>query len=307
MIKIGTRKSPLALVQAEMVKAALIKKANYTADRIEIVPMSTTGDEITDRRLMLIGGKGLFTKEIEEALLNRQIDLAVHSMKDVATYLPDGLVIPCCLPRNDVRDTWISDKADHPRNLPVGSIVGTSSLRRAAQVLHMNPQLKVVTLRGNVQTRIRKLQEGQADATILAMAGLQRLDLTHVATHIFSVEEMLPAPAQGAIGIQCRVGDLNMLGVLNTINDDATKTCVEIERAFLAKLDGSCRTPIAALAQIDGDICHFTGMMSDPCGKVILRDEISSSLSEMKAKAESLANRWYEEYSVDLFREDVAE
>jgi hydroxymethylbilane synthase len=295
----------LALIQAELVKKALVAKTHFHEDQIEIVPMITTGDQVADRRLMMIGGKGLFTKEIEEALLRHEIDLAVHSMKDMSTQSPEGLVTPCCLPRHDVRDAWLSHKADHPKDLPAGMRVGTASLRRAAQILHINPALEIVLFRGNVQTRLRKLEEGEADGTVIAMAGLQRLGLEHLATRVMNVEEMLPAPAQGAIAVQCRQGDLNMLGVLSEINDRPTKDCVDIERAFLAELDGSCRTPIAALATITDGVCHFTGLISDAMGKLILRDEITGPLDGMKDKAQALAKQWYDEYSMDLFREDV--
>jgi len=304
MIRIGTRKSPLALIQAELVKKALVEKTHYEEHQIEIVPMTTTGDQVTDRRLMMIGGKGLFTKEIEEALLRREVDLAVHSMKDMATQEPDGLVTPCCLPRHDVRDAWLSHKATHPRDLPAGMRVGTASLRRAAQILHMNPELEIVMFRGNVQTRLRKLEDGEAEGTVIAMAGLQRLGLEHLATRVMSVEEMLPAPAQGALAVQCREGDLNMLGVLSEINHTDTKACVDIERTFLAELDGSCRTPIAALAVLKDGLCHFSGLISDPMGKLVLRDEIVGPLAEMQGRAQSLARQWYDEYSMDLFREE---
>lgn len=304
MIRIGSRKSPLALIQAELVKRALVEKAHVPEDEIEIVPMTTTGDQVTDRKLMLIGGKGLFTKEIEDCLLRHEIDLATHSMKDVATTLPDGLVIPCLLKRHDVRDAWLSHKADHPRDLEPGMRVGTASLRRAAQILHMNPDVEIVTFRGNVQTRMRKLEEGEADGTILAYAGLERLGLTDVATRLMSVEEMLPAPAQGAIAIQCREGDLNMLGLLAQVNDQDTRDCVEIEREFLAKLDGSCRTPIAALATIKDNVCTFSGYLSDPQGKIVLKERLEGPVSEMKMRAGALASLWREEYAMDLFREE---
>jgi hydroxymethylbilane synthase len=304
MIRIGSRKSPLALIQAELVKKALVEKTHLTADEIEIVPMTSTGDQVTDRKLMLIGGKGLFTKEIEDALLRREVDLATHSMKDVATQLPGGLVIPCLLPRHDVRDAWLSHKADHPRDLAPGLRVGTASLRRAAQILHMNPHVEIVTFRGNVQTRMRKLEEGEADGTILAMAGLERLGLEHLATRAMTVEEMLPAPAQGAVAVQCREGDLNMLGLLAEINDSDTRTCVEIERTFLEQLDGSCRTPIAALATLNDGMCKFSGYISDPQGKIVLREEIIADVGEMRGLVAALAQGWREEYATELFREE---
>ena len=305
MIRIGSRKSPLALAQSELVKQALIRNTHLTEEDIEIIGMTTTGDQIADRRLMLVGGKGLFTKEIEEALLRQDIDLAVHSMKDMATAQPDGLTTPCCLPRHDVRDAWLSSRADHPRDLEPGMKVGTASLRRASQILHMNPRVEIVVFRGNVQTRLRKLEEGEADGTVIAMAGLQKLGLESLATRIMGIDEMLPAPAQGAIAVQCRNGDVNMLGLLAEINDKETKDCVDIERAFLEELDGSCRTPIAALALIKEDGCHFSGMISDPLGRIVLRQELVGPVAEMAGLARELAMSWREEYSMDLFREDI--
>lgn len=306
MIKIGTRKSPLALVQAELVRQALIDKGGVDPEQIQIVPMSTTGDEITDRRLMLIGGKGLFTKEIEDALLRGDVDLAVHSMKDVATQLPDGLIIPCFLPRNDVRDVWISPKAGHPKDLAPGSRVGTSSLRRAAQTLHLNPNVEIVTLRGNVQTRLRKIHEGEADGTLLAMAGLQRLNMEHEATYIMGIDEMVPAPAQGAIAIQCRENDDRALGVLALLNHEDTFACVEVERAFLENLDGSCRTPIAAVAVLKEGVCHFTGLIASPEGRLILREEIVGPIGLAKAQAKALAVKWLNEYGSEIFKENIS-
>lgn len=305
MIRIGTRTSPLALKQADMVKQALISQAGCASEEIEIIPMSTTGDRITDRKLMLIGGKGLFTKEIEEALLQGQADLAVHSMKDVATEIPEDLIIPCCLPRDDVRDVWISHKAGHPKEMDPGMRVGTSSLRRGAQVLHMNPHLEIVTLRGNVQTRLQKIEEGEADATVLAMAGLERLNLQHVGNYVFDIDEMLPAPAQGAIGIQCRRGDHQMQEILTKINHPSTTTCVEIERGFLAELDGSCRTPIAALAEIQGEMCRFIGMLSDPYGRTVVRKEIIAPHGEIMEKSQILARNWLEQYGHAFFMEEA--
>ena len=278
MIRIGTRSSPMAVVQAQ------------------IVPMTTTGDNIKDVRLTDFGGKGLFTKEIEEALLRREVDIAVHSMKDVATKLPDGLIIPSCLPRDDVRDAWVSTVADHPKDLPAGSRVGTSSLRRAAQVLHLNPNLEVVTLRGNVQTRLSKIAEGHADGTFLAYAGLQRLAVEKVATHIMSVDEMVPAPAQGALGLQCRQDDLNMLMILDKLDHEETRHRIEIERSFLRGLDGSCRTPIAALVTVENDQWHFTGLISDSMGKHVVRETFSGIESEVRQKVVDLASLWRKEH-----------
>ncbi|MBP6985418.1 MAG: hydroxymethylbilane synthase [Alphaproteobacteria bacterium] len=296
MIRIGTRKSPLALKQADIVRDALIAYAGCLADEIKIIPMSTTGDQITDRRLMLIGGKGLFTKEIEEALIRDEVDIAVHSMKDVATVMPEALIIPCCLPREDVRDVWISHKSHHPKEMMAGMKVGTSSLRRSAQILHMNPQIEIVTLRGNVQTRLQKIEEGEADATVLAMAGLKRLNLSHVAKHVFDIEEMLPAPAQGALGIQCRREDRRIQQILSCLNHSQTWRAVEIERAFLAELDGSCRTPIAAWAEFENDMCTFKGLLSDPYGKTVIKEQIVAHEKEILSLVQQLGKEWLQQY-----------
>lgn len=254
-LRIGTRGSPLALAQAHETRERLIAAHPELAapDAIEIVVLKTTGDMIQDRTLAAIGGKGLFTKEIDEALLSGAIDVAVHSMKDVPTWLPDGIVLPCVLPREDPRDAFLSLKAASLRDLPTGAVVGTASLRRQAQVLALRPDLKVVPLRGNVQTRMRKLAEGQVDATLLAMAGLRRLGLAVHARGPVEPDEILPAVAQGAIGIACRGNDEQALAWLAPLNHEETMVRVTAERALLAELDGSCRTPIAALAVLDGE------------------------------------------------------
>lgn len=252
-IRIGTRASPLALAQANETRARLLKAhGGLSADDVEVVPLSTRGDRVLDRPLAEIGGKGLFTEEIEAGLLDDSLDLAVHSMKDVPTELPGGLEIVCVLPREDPRDAFICNTAGTLSDLPQGALVGTASLRRQAQILRIRPDLRVGPLRGNVQTRLRKLEEGEADATLLAMAGLNRLDMAHVVTAAFSVDEMLPAVAQGAIGIEARSGDDRIRDLLAPLNDDQAATCVAAERALLRSLDGSCRTPIAAHARYEG-------------------------------------------------------
>ena len=233
----------------------------------EVRAIRTSGDRIQDRPLADAGGKGLFTKEIEEALLAGEIDLAVHSMKDMPTLLPAGLAVDCYLPREDVRDAFISSKAATLAELPKGAVVGTSSLRRQAQVRHLRPDLRVVPLRGNVETRLRKLEEGVADATLLACAGLKRLGLVHRITAPVPTEEMLPAVAQGAIGVETRVGDIAMAELLAPINHEPTALAVTAERAFLAKLEGSCRTPIAGLAELAGGRLAFRGMILTPDGR----------------------------------------
>jgi hydroxymethylbilane synthase len=221
---------------------------------------------IQDRPLAEAGGKGLFTKEIEEALLADKIDLAVHSAKDVPTWLPDGLVLAGCLEREDVRDVFVSRKADSVRTLPRGAVVGTASLRRQALVKRMRPDLKVVPFRGNVETRLRKLDDGEVDATLLALAGLKRLDLADVATALLPLEEFPPAVGQGAITIETRADDTRMRDLLALVMHADTGTALECERAFLAALDGSCRTPIAGLAGLEGDRLRFRGLIIRPDG-----------------------------------------
>jgi hydroxymethylbilane synthase len=236
------------------------------AERIEIKTIRTTGDAIQDRPLAAAGGKGLFTKEIEEALLAQNIDLAVHSSKDMPTVLPDGLLLDAFLPREDPRDAFISRKAKRLRDLPHGAVVGTASLRRQAMVKRLRADLKVVTLRGNVETRLRKLDAGEADATLLAVAGLKRLGLLTAATMVLDVDEFLPAVGQGAIGIETRADDEATRALVTKINDVDTAMALAAERAFLAVLDGSCRTPIAGHAQVRGGLLHFHGMILRPDG-----------------------------------------
>ncbi|MEP3248379.1 MAG: hydroxymethylbilane synthase [Sneathiella sp.] len=250
--KIGTRGSPLALAQAYETRDRLLvaHPGKLFETDLEIVIIKTTGDQIQDRALSEAGGKGLFVKEIEEKLLAGEIDLAVHSMKDMETSLPEGLVIDCILPREDPRDAFISRDGKSLSELPAGAVVGTSSLRRQAQILNRRPDLKVCLFRGAVETRLRKLQEGQADATLLACAGLNRLNKSNVITEALEKSEMLPAVAQGAIGIEHRAADTEMGALLAAINHADSRVRVNCERAMLAELDGSCRTPIAGHATL---------------------------------------------------------
>ena len=266
-LRIGTRGSPLALWQARDVRDRLVAIHGWPADAVEITVIKTSGDRIQDRPLSEVGGKGLFTKEIEEALLADEIDLAVHSMKDVATLIPERLTIACVLPRQDPRDAFISLKAASLAGLPAGSVVGTASLRRQAQVLRLRPDLRVSTLRGNVETRLRKLSDGAADATLLAMAGLNRLGLAAKATAIVPVDIMLPAVAQGAIGIETRSDAAETLALLRSLNDADTAIAITAERAFLARLDGSCRTPIAGLATLNAGQVTLRGAIYSPDGR----------------------------------------
>ena len=267
VLRIGTRGSPLALAQAEETRLRLESAFPDLIGAITIEVIQTTGDKILDRPLAEIGGKGLFTKEIDEAQLEDRVDIAVHSMKDVPTWLPDGLSLGALLPREDVRDVLISTKGRTLAELPEGAVVGTASLRRAAQILRRRPDLSVIPFRGNVQTRLRKLAEGQVDATLLAMAGLNRLKLMPAEAVPLSVEEMLPAVAQGAIGVTCRAGDARALTYLAALDHPETRCRVTAERAFLAVLDGSCRTPIAGLAVLDGERLTLSGMILRPDGR----------------------------------------
>ena len=258
-LRIGTRGSPLALVQAHETRDRLVAAHGLNPADIEIVVISVTGDQIRDRPLAEIGGKGLFTKEIEEALLAGNIHMAVHSMKDLPAVLPDGLVIAAVLPREDARDAFLSLTANSIAELPIGAKIGSSSVRRTAQLLRMRPDLKTVLFRGNVQTRLRKLSEGVADATFLACAGLNRLGLAEKITAAMPTEIMLPALAQGAIGIEVREGDEETKQLLSGINHTESSIAVACERAFLQTLDGSCRTPLAGHASLDGGILNFRG------------------------------------------------
>ncbi|KAL1559861.1 hydroxymethylbilane synthase [Salvia divinorum] len=274
VIRIGTRGSPLALAQAYETRDKLIRSNPQLAETgaIQIVVIKTTGDKILTQPLADIGGKGLFTKEIDEALINSDIDIAVHSMKDVPTYLPQNTMIPCNLPREDVRDAFICFTAASLAELPAGSTVGTASLRRKSQLLNRYPSLQVLeNFRGNVQTRLKKLNEGVVQATLLALAGLKRLNMTENVTSVLSIDDMLPAVAQGAIGIACRSDDEKMATYLAALNHEDTRLAVSCERAFLEKLDGSCRTPIAGYACRDEDgNCLFRGLVASPDGIQVL-------------------------------------
>lgn len=267
IIRIGTRGSQLALAQASEVRAKLMAAHDLPEDVFEIEVISTSGDRILDRPLSEVGGKGLFTKEIEAAILDGRIDLAVHSSKDMATRLPEGLAITAFLEREDVRDAFIGRTARTIAELPEGATVGSASLRRQSLLKRMRPDLNVITFRGNVQTRLRKLDDGQADATLLALAGLNRMDMQQVATDILDVETFPPAPGQAAICIESRVGDERIGKLVSAITHRETTIALSAERAFLAELDGSCRTPIAAHATVGGDgTVSFHGMILTPDG-----------------------------------------
>lgn len=264
--RIGTRGSPLALAQAHEARDRLVKAHGLPEALFEIVVLSTTGDRITDRALSEIGGKGLFTQELEEGLLSGDLDFAVHSSKDMPTVLPEGLHLSAYLPREDVRDAFIGRTAPTLMELPQGAKIGSSSLRRQALIRRLRPDIEVVIFRGLVDTRLKKLAEGQVDATLLAYAGLKRLGREEVPTALLDPRDFPPAPAQGAICIESRIGDERVDTLLSLINHRDTFDAVSCERAFLAALDGSCRTPIAGHARIENGRLHFHGMILTPDG-----------------------------------------
>lgn len=279
-LKIGTRGSALALTQAHETRDRLMAAHGLPAEAFQIVPIKTTGDRITDRSLREAGGKGLFTREIEEALTAGQIDIAVHSMKDMPTLQPGGLIIDCLLPREDVRDAFVSPHYTSIADLPDGTVVGSSSLRRRAQLSHRRPDLRLVEFRGNVQTRLKKLQDGVAAATFLAMAGLSRLDMLHVARGPIDPADMLPAVAQGAIGVERREQDGVIANLLAPIHHVETGHRILAERAFLARLDGSCQTPIAGLAElVDGKLV-LLGEILRPDGSEVIRGRREGEISD---------------------------
>jgi hydroxymethylbilane synthase len=265
-ITIGTRGSALALAQAEQVRRRLADRGLAAYEAIAIVPIRTTGDRITDRSLVEAGGKGLFTKEIDEDQLARKIDIAVHSAKDLPTRLPDGLAIAACLKREDVRDAFISTRARRLAELPAGAVLGTSSLRRKALALRERPDLRVVDLRGNVETRLRKIEDGVADATLLAQAGLIRLGLADRAISVIETDDWLPAVGQGIIAVVARSDDRRMRTFLGSVDHRDTSIALSAERAYLSVLDGSCRTPIGGLARSSGETVDFRGIIVKPDG-----------------------------------------
>jgi hydroxymethylbilane synthase len=284
--RIGTRGSPLALAQAHETRARLMAAHGLPEEMFEIVVLSTKGDRITDRSLALIGGKGLFTEEIEAQLSSGELDFAVHSSKDMPTKLPEGLYLSAFLPREDVRDAFIGRTAKRLLDLPEGATVGSASLRRQALIRRLRPDLNVIVFRGQVDTRLGKLAEGQADATLLAYAGLKRLGKGDVPTEILDPAIFPPAPAQGAICIESRIGDARMDALLSAIDDRATRAAVSCERGFLATLDGSCRTPIAGYATVEGDHLSFRGMILTPDGSRFHEIEASGPAANAAALGE---------------------
>ena len=294
-LKIGTRGSPLALAQAHETRDRLAAAFDLPEEAFEIVVIKTTGDNRAlidaDKPLKELGGKGLFTKEIEEAMLAGAIDIAVHSMKDMPVLQPAGLVLDCYLPREDVRDAFVSLNCAGLADLPEGAVVGSSSLRRRAQLRARRSDLKVVEFRGNVQTRMKKLGDGVADATFLAMAGLRRLGMADVAKAPIAVEDMLPAVAQGAIGIERRGDDSRAADMLAAIHDLETGQRLAAERAFLAGLDGSCETPIAGLAELNGSTLRLRGEILRPDGSEVLSDDITAPVEDGAAAGKDMATR----------------
>ena len=300
-LKLGTRGSPLALAQANETRARLAAAYDLPFEAFEIVAIKTTGDRIIDRPLKEIGGKGLFTREIEEALLSGAIDIAVHSMKDMPTLQPGGLLLDTYLPREDVRDGFVSPGYATLADLPEGALVGTSSLRRKAQVLVAYPHLEVVEFRGNVQTRLKKLDDGVATCTFLAMAGLNRLGRADVVQSALDPSEMLPAIAQGAIGIERREGDSRAAEMLSAIHDEVTGQQLVAERAFLAALDGSCETPIAGLAELNGTTLHLRGEVLRPDGSQSIKDARSAPIADGAALGRAMAEDMLKEAGPGFF------
>ncbi len=292
-IRVGTRASRLARLQVKLVRSALVaaRPELDLAGAIEEVLIRTSGDAVQHRALSEIGGKGLFAKEIDEALLEGRIDIAVHSMKDLETWLPDGTAIACVIGRDDPRDAMVLSETHkgvvdpaRPLNaLPEGAVVGTASLRRKAQLLHHRSDLEVVLFRGNVQTRLRKLAEGQADAAILAFVGLERLGIATVAAAALAPEVMLPAVGQGVVGVTCRADDEARLGLLAAINDEGAMTCVTAERTMLEILDGSCHTPIGGFAEFTAGRLRLRGLVARPDGSEVHRADRSGDASDPQA------------------------
>ncbi|OED46222.1 hydroxymethylbilane synthase [Rhodobacteraceae bacterium (ex Bugula neritina AB1)] len=304
-LKIGTRGSPLALAQAYETRARLATAFDLPPEAFEIVVIKTTGDNqaliAADKPLKELGGKGLFTKEIEEDLLSGAIDIAVHSMKDMPVLQPEGLTLDTYLPREDVRDAFISPSLTSLHDLAAGALVGTSSLRRRAQLLNRRPDLQVVEFRGNVQTRLRKLSEGVAECTFLAMAGLNRLAMTDVPANAIETRDMLPAVAQGAIGIERRADDSRAGDMLAAIHDHQTGQRLAAERAFLAALDGSCETPIAGLAELDGTTLRLRGEVLRPDGSEAIHDDQSCAIEDGAGLGREMAAKLLEKAGKGFF------
>ena len=286
-LRIGTRGSALALWQAEWVKSQLLGGQQELI--VELVVIKTTGDKILDVPLAMVGGKGLFVKEIEEALLDGRADLAVHSVKDMPAELPEGLHLAAMPPREDPRDALISKNGAGLDKLPHGARVGTSSLRRAAQLLHLRPDLRIETLRGNVDTRVRKLETEGLDAIVLAAAGLKRMELSQVISEYLEPERILPAVGQGALGIETRIGDVSTNEIVASLIHQQTVTTVRAERAFLKRLEGGCQVPIGGYATMEGETLILTGMVADLKGVRLIRKEMQGDARQPEVVGDSLA------------------
>ena len=287
-LRIATRKSPLALWQTHHVRDELSRA--HPKLEIELVEMSTQGDKILDTPLAKIGGKGLFVKELETGLLNKQVDIAVHSMKDVPVEFPKGLILPVIMSREEPYDAFVSNEYPTLDALPKGAIVGTSSLRRQCQLLALRPDLQIRSLRGNVGTRLKKLDNGEFKAIILAAAGLKRLGLAERITQVLKADVMLPAIAQGAIGIECRQNDTETLELISVLNDKPTQQRVTAERALNARLNGGCQVPIAGFAEIEGEILEIRGLVGDVQGKEILRHSLRGMVDFAEDLGKSLGD-----------------
>jgi hydroxymethylbilane synthase len=287
-LRIGTRKSPLALWQAEHVRERLERL--HPGLTVELVKMTTEGDKLLDAPLAKVGGKGLFVKELEQALLEGRIDIAVHSLKDVTVTVPDGLTIPVIGEREDPRDAFVSNRYDTLDRLPAGARVGTSSLRRQCQLRALYPQLEVITLRGNVNTRLAKLDAGEFDAILLACAGLKRLGFAERIRATLAPELLLPAVGQGAICIECRANDAAVQQLIAPLHHAPTATRVAAERALNARLEGGCQVPIAAFAELDGDMLHLRALVGEPDGSRILRGEIAGEAERAAQLGADLAD-----------------
>ncbi len=292
LFHLGSRGSPLAMAQSRLVQGMLASATGQPPDRFPIESFTTSGDRIQDRLLLEAGGKGLFTRELDEALLDRRIDMAIHSMKDLPTRMPDGIVLACVPSREDPRDSFISSVAARLDDLRPGAVLGTASLRRRAQALHLRPDLKIEMLRGRVETRLQRIADGAIDATFLALAGLTRLGLQDRSAGIVDSEQMPPAPGQGALAITVRAQDERILRLLSLLNLPHHAIATQAERGFLAALDGSCRTPIAALATVEGQTLHFIGEALTPDGTRRWRRTASIALGTNPGKsAEALGQR----------------
>lgn len=297
-VRIATRKSKLALWQAEHIQQRL--EELHPGLTVELLPMSTKGDVILDTPLAKIGGKGLFVKELEVAMLEGRADIAVHSMKDLPVEFPDGLELHTICEREDPRDAFVSGKYNNLDEMPEGAVVGTCSLRRRCQVMEQFPHLVIKDLRGNVQTRLRKLDDGEFDAIILAASGLIRLELGDRITSLIPVEQSLPANGQGALGIECRSDDDAMKQLLQPLQCQETRIRVLAERAMNRRLEGGCQVPIGAYAELKGDNVYLRGLVGDPDGQQVLRDEIEGPASDAEALGTELAERLLKKGAGDI-------